>query len=484
MKRLPARPNSGLRRKAALIAAVLALIVLAAGCAPPSSPPPPSPQTPATTQPQATPTPEPGAIDPPPPPPVDRREASLLLYDTPGFTKLLQKAIEVYKRQYPDVAVEFRTFGDLTDIGVLGPYYETMATEAAVGLGPDVSLRHALEFWPHPLDAGNYADLDAHLADDLDFNAALYQEGAITAGYHRGQRLGFPLAFRSNVWLTTQEVLDDADISLQAGGQSVQQLFWQMEAYRAAQDKPVLAAQIMGENLTSLIPWCGLRLADYDAQTLMPDSPELRQIIDGYKNLFFYDSVMREINRNSYGGLLEDGQCLFIKPASLTTLVMTYAALKTNSTPVLVSAPSFDGRSVGVPTSFVLLKKDGENQREAYNFLKVLLSEELQTSGLVADLPVLRSAFPLILKKTIETSCMPGRIVNSDGYTMTFAELTEDDLTAITDTVYEVYACALDLMPHLLSMAMVDYFEGARSYEDCLADFQNQMANELFFQLP
>ena len=404
--------------------------------------------------------------------------SSLVLYDYPGQTELLKKAIAVFERDYPHVAVEFSTFGDLSESSAINRFYEEFYTQLESGSGPDVVLMGADAMWLQTLKWDIYADLDSFIGRDGEFVMSEYNEAAFDTGIFRETRRSVPVFFKSELWLTTQEILDANGITLTDGALKLEELSTQMEAFRLAHpNKRLIIDTVSGRMLNKLLPWYGLPLVDYAQETVTANADELRPVVDFYKDyLYEHDRVNPPAIFPTLGMPIINGECVFMRFSRFEELMMAYAGLKSRGTPVLVSCPPLDSQTVGEPTLFAQILKNSPNQENAYNFLKILLSDEIQsdiesTSFSIA-LPIKRSAMDAKAQRIAAELCPPGK---STRYApVEFAQLTDQDISSITQMAYDIDRFVVDPLWFEASIAMLPYFEGTSTYEICFESFVEQ----------
>ncbi|MBQ1504146.1 MAG: extracellular solute-binding protein, partial [Oscillospiraceae bacterium] len=139
---------------------------------------------------------------------------TLVLYENPLLSDLIDRALTLFKRKYPDVNVEYRRYS-------FAQYDEmttTLNAELAAGEGPDIFWDYSFNYdfsKVKSMENGVYTDLEPFFAWDDEIDLADYNEAALNAGMYMGHRYMVPLYFETMVWVTTQEVLDEAGLNIQ-----------------------------------------------------------------------------------------------------------------------------------------------------------------------------------------------------------------------------------------------------------------------------
>ncbi len=405
---------------------------------------------------------------------------TLVLYEKP--IAIVAEAIRLFQRKYPDVEIVYWPHS-------YAPNYEydiPLGSELAPGEGPDLiwDWAYRLDDFEHVqnMESGVYTDLMPYFAWDEEINLKDYNEGAMRFGMYKGHRYMVPLSFETEVWVTTQEILDEAGLKIGSGRQSFTRIMGTMallHVYKA--EHPELDALMYDEYaprfLWRFFPSSGAELVDFETGQVTIDTMRLRTVIDAYKNLFYEDDEVLRKNlwAPDYGLGLTNREALFYREISLFLLLDLYSLLKTTQTPVLVNCPSFDGQVIGEPDLVAYIREGTPNQLNAWRFLKILLSEEIQ-ADLGIKLPVLRSA----AKTHLAEICAHVSGTEATKYgVLTWSEVTEEEIDAILDVIYEIDDCRLEPTVSIVYACMRPYLEGESSYKDCLTALTDALAQKM-----
>lgn len=398
---------------------------------------------------------------------------TLVVYEHPLLSYLMDNAVTLFKRKYPDVNVEYRRYS-------FEQYEErntTLKAELAAGEGPDILLDTNLDFdlsTVKAMENGVYADLAPFFAWDEEIDLADYNEAALNAGMYKGRRYMVPLSFQTMIWITTKENLDEAGLDIEGGRQDFEKVMDMLRAYH--QKNPAWHLLINERSavqfLSLFIPYSGVKTLNIEDRKILLDTEEYRSIVDAYKDLFYEDDWANPAYAPQYGFGLTNHDLLFQWSYDLRNIADLYSVLKSTQRPVLVTCPSFDGQVTGRPDVMAFIREGSPNQLNAWRFLKILLSEEFQSEirNYEIELPVLRSAAKAKLTYLFTNIYTPETWTSEYGV-MTRAEVTEEEIDAILDMVYEIDDCRPDPLRSLAAGYMFPYIEGESSYESCLADF-------------
>ena len=402
---------------------------------------------------------------------------TLVVYENPIMSDLIDRALTLFKRKYPDVNVEYRRYS-------FAQYDEmttTLNAELAAGEGPDIFWDYSFNYdfsKVKSMENGVYTDLEPFFAWDDEIDLADYNEAALNAGMYMGHRYMVPLYFETMVWITTQEVLDEAGLNIQGGRQDFVSFMEMLRAYKAENpDMYILGEAEKGFILNLFLPYSGMKTVNVEDRQITLDTAQFRTLVDAYKDLFYEHDWLDLMTLDPlYGIDLTNRETLFncLYQEAMFDIALTYAILKSTQTPVLVNCPSFDGRVIGQPYLMAFIREGSPNQLNAWRFLKILLSEEIQADTRIfgVTLPVLRSAMKTRLTDAFSEYRKPGSMKTADYGMLTWAEVTEEEIDEIISVIYEIDDCWVDpSIRYVSSDNIFSYIAGERDYESCYDAF-------------
>ena len=408
---------------------------------------------------------------------------TLVVYEKP--IAIVAKAIRLFQRKYPDVEIVYWPH-------VYAPNYEydiPLGSELAPGEGPDFIWDWAYNLNDFDtiqnMESGVYTDLLPYFAWDESINLKDYNEGAMRFGMYKDHRYMVPLSFRTNVWVTTQEVLDEAGLKIGAGKQDFTRTMAFLQYWKYENPEKTIFYREYGPAglLWNFCPWSGFRAVDFDKGQLTVNSAQLHTLIYAYKDLIYEDEWVNKklADPPRYGLGLINRDTLFYCACDPYHTVELYSLLKETQTPVLINCPSFDGQVIGEPDLVAYIREGTPNQLNAWRLLKILLSEEIQAD--VTDYsihyPVLRSAAKIRLTDWLTNWIHPGNGRITQEGVLQFAEVTEEEIDAILDVVYEIDDCRFDPSLAYVCDAMWPYITGESNYKSCLYALTDQLTQKL-----
>ncbi len=405
---------------------------------------------------------------------------TLVIYASTNSSDVINNAITLFKRNYPDINVEYRRDYAQDDAG-----NTSLDAELAAGDGPDiiVDYGHLLFNDLHTfkmMENGIYADLAPFFEWDDEIDLADYNEAVLNAGIYMGHRYMVPLSFDTNIWITTQEVLDEAGLDIGSGQQDFTKVMDMLRVFKQENPDHAILYKEYGPagHLWHFCPYSGAEAVNVEDRQITVDTAQFRAVLDAYKDVLYVDDWVNKTwagaPRNAVG--LLNHETLFYCTLEMFSVADFYTILKSTQTPVLVNCPSFDGKVIGEPEMCAFIREGSPNQLNAWRFLKILLSEELQADNrnYSMNYPVLRSAMKTKLTYDFSMLCDHGTTSTEYG-TLIRTEATEEEIDEIISVIYEVDDCRSAPLLGWVSGYMDPYFSGESSYESCLQTLEDKL---------
>ena len=420
----------------------------------------------------------------------------LVVYMNDFNTQYLTPAINIFKDKYPDVEVEIVRFsGDSFDEREV--YRTMLSTELLAGQGPDLVVEDT-QFFPDiykAMSSGVFVDLNHFIKSDDAFNLDEYNQTALECGVFKDRRYIMPLQYNLPILLTTQEILDaegidPADLRTFDGFMRVTEQF--NEKYKNNPDKSVfLNMQRNPGHIRYFLP-SGIRLIDHERGRVAIDKPKFKRVIDNIIKPI-YVRPEEEINFNlgdsimEYEGLAYQDLlfCLYnaIDVLSVTTYNMlenpsmwasatlfSYGGpaipfeykgfLEDSLTPLYFTYPNINDGVTAEVRDFTAIPKSSPNQVNAYNLLKILLSEDIQEGHtLFFGVPVLKSAVRINIINRL----------NLQWHIFSQYEEKLDEYTAMLANVDSVMMTPFAPYRNFFWEELTPYFEDTMSFDDAYA---------------
>jgi beta-lactamase regulating signal transducer with metallopeptidase domain len=395
----------------------------------------------------------------------------LVVYMTIDNDWFLTPAINIFREKYPDIEVEIVAF-DLETEHFEGAvrtirtdeFNTRLTTELAAGRGPDLVLALVSDFPDiyKTMMSGIFADLNHFITHDSGFNIEEYNQVVLDAGVFQGKRSIMPIGYTVPKLFTTQEILDaeginPADLNTFDGFIRIALNF--NEKYADNPNKSVfLNSQTNSGNIRNFFPHSGINLIDYQTNTVGADKAQFKSIIDIMKKTYVRDErISARTNMWDYEGLRDRNQLFSIESTIGWIFYDTNERLVINDdlTPRIFSYPNIDNGVTAEVQYFAAIPKSSENQINAYNLLKIILSEDIQRERYLFELPVLKNA---VKPSADEAMRMMGLLAR-------FEETIDEYVNMAINVT------SAKIMPHVpyrefLIEEMTPYFESSRTFDD------------------
>lgn len=397
---------------------------------------------------------------------VQEATDKLTLYSYTMNANMITPTVNIFREQYPEVDVEIVSLSD--------EEYETLlAAELPAGKGPDLIISPADDFGGDiykTMDADLFVDLNQLLLRDDTFTLDGYVENVMNAGIYKGKRYLLPVEYGILPLMTTQEILEEEGVSaedIQTYDGFLNAVRQYNEKYTSDAEKSAFSAgDTASRLLRDFLLYSDIRLIDYEKNSVAINETVFRDVMtlikDAPKNdpPDYTDNMGAGLmdHRNLFDNTLYQIGTLFISE-------MVRIQNKGQQTPIAYMWRDTDNGVVAEVINAVAIPKASKNQVNAYRFLKILLSKEIQ-GGDKDGLTYLRFGHPVLensLRLELEN------------------DFNESDLTEIAkeeareyyiDLVLNVDSASFgtpDVLLEFVEETMTPYWEGKTSYDECYA---------------
>jgi ABC-type glycerol-3-phosphate transport system substrate-binding protein len=296
---------------------------------------------------------------------------------------LFLPAIDLYKRMYPNVNVIALSFRDTLDIN---SNYNTYITQLAAGLmagkGPDVLFP---SYMPPNVDLykmadnGVFYDLNEFIDLDKDFNLNDYIRGVMDGGIFKGKRYAMPIDYRvDGILLSLPVHLDKIGFDSSQLSDVVSFMNEVMrtlpEAQKQQNFRVVKAYRLWWDFLFDA---SGIKLIDYETETVLPDEDGLRRLVEAYKPYYSLDN--KDFQNTLYEHLV-NGDVLFDSADFISGFFMNAIRLRSGIGYQINAIHGVDGKVHAQICLSAAIRSGSKEKQNAWNFIKLLLSPEIQSN--------------------------------------------------------------------------------------------------------
>ena len=401
-------------------------------------------------------------------------------------TKLIQAALAIYEKKYPEVEVELiwplkeYSYSDNVPEEEI---YKQLAVQIMAGEGPDIFVADDYYLDVEKLARqGLLADMEPFFeADNFDWEP--YNRAVMDSGVWSGRRFVIPVSYDFHVLFTTRSALEETGFDVGACGDF--QGF--LEETARLMDDPNQTRRLFSEPYIpdmpasfGLIEQSGLTIVNYDEQTVDLSSPVLRSALEWYKAV--WETHPQTSNSSNLGGAaaVRDGAALWTASSGGTyyDFYSIAGALRTIDEVVMMPIRDIDGGIQAKINGPLAVSANSENLQNAYDFLKILLGKgvQFQVKSMIG-FSVLDPANEYILSDGIDWTIREG----IDGFSSTerrgsaLNAPSQEEIQQLLELTREVtggYFCNGDLSP---TRHFAAYLYGGADYERILQDAQRQM---------
>ena len=400
---------------------------------------------------------------------------------------LLDPAVKIFKRMYPEVEVEIRDFEGAGTLENLMEYVEMIKTEIPAGKGPDLlydngSYSDTLDIYK-AMDADVFYDMSGLFENDADINLDDYNKAAMDSGIYKGKRYIVPISYMNNIMLTTKEALADAGMVIE-NTQSFDSLANGVKKYLEEYASTKAIYNTRGYYNGLYFPWCGLSLLDYETKTVNIDNEEVKKVLEAYKDIYMQDRVIYLQDEGYPGTILntrdaipaiKSGEIVFFRPYGRRNLIECNAFFKHDYTPVYFPFPAVNGKITGEVYSMASILNAAQNKLNAYRFIKILLSEQIQSG--VWDDGIIFSYTPVLIDAVEKQVGYDVKSTNQTRYGGKILSAKLEDYRDYIDMLINIDICNFgdyfESPSWHLYTHMEPYFKGEDTYENCLDKARN-----------
>lgn len=279
-----------------------------------------------------------------------------------------------------------------------------------------------------------------------------------------------------NAFLTTREALEDKGFELgdtQNFKDFIGALGTYIEKTKNSTGEYVMSIADLSYNFW---PWSNFEIVDYVDKTVNVETEEFKLLMDFMRDFHSYYE-QRESLLSTDINQVKSGVLLFKNNSTIhpTVFLNEYLRLLEDGTPVCFTMPGVNGKSGANAYYGAVIPKASANKENAYEFLKILMSEDVQGSPTIGiSLPVNNQAREAIINYWIDGHIKS--IKQEDGVDIS-EKVTPEVRQSLIDMYGDVVYAANDSNAILdfIYETMTPYFKGEAEYDECVAQLKNKL---------
>ncbi|SHO50844.1 ABC transporter substrate-binding protein [Anaerocolumna xylanovorans] len=391
----------------------------------------------------------------------------------------MKNAVAAYEQKYPEVKVNVieSKLTDGSDEQAKLDEESSFLSELMNGKGADVFLIR--DFWDMDKikESGMLADINKFYKKDNSLEKENYQQVVMDSGLYKGKRLYIPVNYSIPLLLSTKSTLEKEDFHVESCKDFVS-FCKETDRWRKHKSSGRRLFR-MDVTATKSIIWSGYEPVDFNKRKINLESEEIKEYFEWCKLAREQKEAM-----DIYGGLegaasLRDGKILFENEGyylPYDEIVMNSRAISSFDEPVLLPVRNLTGGITAIIQTAVGVRGNSVNKQNAYNFIKVLLSDEVQK----APGTQVKGAIPVSYKVMEDIVYPPtskstfGEEIN--GFPKICPEFTKEQQEEYMKYTKEINkACFNPKWRGKLMEAMQPYLKGEMSYEKCIKQAKEQV---------
>ncbi|MDR2572251.1 MAG: extracellular solute-binding protein [Oscillospiraceae bacterium] len=406
----------------------------------------------------------------PPPIPIETLEidptqtGELVIYPPPFSLFWLDPVINLYKEVYPNVDLIIEDLGN--DFYAYGT---RVSAELMAGTGPDI-IFPALMFGADMFkmaDAGAFLDLNELIEQDDSFNLDDYIKPVMDGGIYRGKRYIMPFSYTVNVMLSTPSKLNEIGFDISQMDDPLSFINEVVRTLPKAQENSMFQSTLSGGMWIYLLTSSGTKYIDFETNTVLPNEEFLEDLVKAYKPYRPFDHAIYDAQHTH----LLNGTVIFGGCSNILDFIMLGSQLKTFGDIQMNVIPDISGNIRTFNTLGASIRASSDNNQNAWNFIKLLLSQENQSRDTFQNIPVHKNS--IIAQIESKYNYWDGAMDN-----MVFTKLSADEIQTFIDMVINInQSSAFHSSPaDAIFLKHIElYYKDEITYDDAIARVRNDL---------
>jgi len=376
------------------------------------------------------------------------------------YDNYIKNAIRIFNERQKDVQIDGISYPHTA----LDHYRTQLTTSVMAGEGPDILIYRTFFFnsISKTMATGAFADLNPLIEKDPSFDTSAYYPEIFDAGVFNGKRYYIPLFFTIPNLIASKSSLAALGITADDSGWTLGDLKNAIAQFKASNPSSGQYFFDSSMDFLSLVRSSGLQLVDYQNKATHFQSKDFIDLMVLYKEISPL-IIPREIEMNLDLSpvLLKDNKVRMISLGSLSPkkLAMDHSVLtsllKDDFTILSFPTAEVGAKSPARLSDVVSVNAQCRNQQAAFDFVKLLLSEDIQRTfdshGLPNNTPgqpINKNAYikDMEAEKSLSDN-EEGYIISNGSRTMTVKAVP------LTDTVVDR---AIGITNHMAAPAYLD----------------------------
>jgi multiple sugar transport system substrate-binding protein len=335
---------------------------------------------------------------------IDKAEknGAIKLYLMSHTKQFMTKATKEFTAKYPNNTLDVEYSDNQEE------YRKKLNTELLAGRGPDIVLFDSYTFNSiyKTVNSGVFCDINPYIEADESFNMESYNKKVMDCGVYNGKRYIIPLEYYINMFITSEEQLRQNGISINAQEWDVKQLADILKTFigKDKNSRPEFFFD-MQSPFSDYVISSGFPFADYEKSKTYFNTPEFRELLNIYKDVFVKASATdgaREKYGFKYWEMLKGNVAIAAKEIyniNSVWVVNSFINSIFENKGRIYPFPPYDktGGYVAMPYSMAAINSSSKHKNIAFDIIKYMLSKDLQLDN--SFIPVNEEAYDEQMKE-------------------------------------------------------------------------------------
>jgi len=399
--------------------------------------------------------------------------------DRGNYGDMLNEAASRYRKAYPEVDLVLQRQAIIQDTASEEDYFTQLAASMMAGKGPDLILLDYTEDMDllKMVKGGAFADLGPYFQADPSFDSSLYASSVMEAGIFDGKQYLIPISYNVPVLVSEKKLLAENGLDLSGCKTALEQWETLSDYARRCQEDPDLVKPFRQAYMMADYPrWLGLELMDYQTGKVSLDYPELKQCSEYFYEVYQTDpedmisvgDLLGAIDNYQKASLLDDafrGMC--------SAVMVNLQGIASFGEGTVIPLYTAKGEVSAELAQVCVVSRASPNQENASNFIKTLLSPEVQASvynWARHSIPVNWEAFEGALQFH-QKGRLEDRVYSPVPVLPDLCPIPENLIEEYDAIVRSVSVVTMKTPAHLyLREALLPYWEGKATYEEAIKE--------------
>ncbi|MDR2571576.1 MAG: extracellular solute-binding protein, partial [Oscillospiraceae bacterium] len=312
------------------------------------------------------------------------------------------------------------------------------------------------------------------IESDENFNPDDYIKPILDGGIFRNKQYIMPFNYTTIVFLSVASKTDEIGFDMSKISDPLSFINEIVRTLPKAQESPLFKSMVNGGMWLNLHLSSGVQIVDFEANTILPMEAELEELVKAYKPYQPFDDVLRP----GYGWYDElashllNGTAIFGQVWGITDFIMLAGQLNSVADIQINVLSDIHGKTHVSTALGAAIRSGSPNTQNAWNFIKLLLSQEYQSSDAILNIPVHKNS---ILVK-IEKMYNQFDEVPVGGFIT--AKLSADEIEKYIEYITNINQSIIfgSWQANTMFVEHMEYFyTGKLSYEETINGLKNQL---------